>query len=112
MTVNATGAFPAARPRRLRLSRGLRGLVRETSLAPSDFILPLFVRHGEGERRPIASMPGQHQLTVDQLAAEGRTIAALGIPAVVLFGIPQTKDATGSDNYSPDGIVLLSLIHI
>jgi porphobilinogen synthase len=109
MTVNATGAFPAARPRRLRLSRGLRGLVRETSLAPSDFILPLFVRHGEGERRPIASMPGQHQLTIDQLGAEGREIAALGIPAVVLFGIPQAKDATGSDNYSPDGIVLRAI---
>jgi porphobilinogen synthase len=80
-------------------------VVRETTLAPDDFILPLFVRHGEGQRVPIKSMPGQHQLTVDQLGSEAREIAALGIPAVVLFGIPEHKDATGSDNYRATGIV-------
>jgi porphobilinogen synthase len=99
------GFFPAVRPRRLRLSATLRGMVRETSLSPRDFILPLFVRHGEDQRVPIKSMPGQSQLTVDLLGAEAREIASLGIPAVVLFGIPEHKDATGSDNYRPNGIV-------
>lgn len=103
--MNNSAVFPAARPRRLRLSSTLRGMVRETALAPQDFILPLFVRHGQGQRVPIKSMPGQSQLTVDQLAADAREIAALGIPAVVLFGIPEHKDPTGSDNYSPGGIV-------
>lgn len=98
-------ALPAERPRRLRLTSTLRAMVRETSLSPADFILPLFVRHGEGQRMPIKSMPGQSQLTVDLLAAEAREIAALGIPAVVLFGIPEHKDPTGSDNTSPSGIV-------
>ena len=101
----STASFPAARPRRLRLASSLRAMVRETSLAPSDFILPLFIRHGEGQRVPIKSMPGQSQLTVDLLGQEAREIASLGIPAVVLFGIPEHKDATGSDNYSADGIV-------
>jgi porphobilinogen synthase len=103
--MNNDGLFPAVRPRRLRLSATLRGMVRETSLSPRDFILPLFVRHGENQRVPIKSMPGQSQLTVDLLGAEAREIASLGIPAVVLFGIPEHKDATGSDNYSPNGIV-------
>jgi porphobilinogen synthase len=103
--MNEMPAFPTARPRRLRLSAGLRRMVRETALTPADFILPLFVRHGEAQRVPIKSMPGQFQLTVDQLAREAREIAAAGIPAVVLFGIPPAKDATGSDNYSSTGIV-------
>ena len=93
------------RPRRLRLSATLRRLTRETTLSPDDFIYPLFARHGVDQRRPILSMPGQCQLSVDQLAAEAREIQALGIPAVVLFGIPQCKDSCGSDNYAPDGIV-------
>ena len=93
------------RPRRLRLSRNMRRVVRETNLSPSDFALPLFVRHGEDARIPIQSMPGHFQLTIDNLPAEMRAIAALDIPAVILFGIPECKDAIGSDNYADDGIV-------
>ena len=93
------------RPRRLRQSAAVRRLVRETRLTPDDFIYPLFVRHGEALRKPILSMPGQFQLTVDQLASEARDIAALGIPAVILFGIPETKDWRGSGNFSENGIV-------
>ena len=83
----------------------LRDLVRETELSPRDFILPLFVRHGEGERVPISSMPGHAQLRVDQLAGEVKEIVELGIPAVILFGIPEHKDDIGSDAYADDGIV-------
>jgi porphobilinogen synthase len=93
------------RPRRLRRSAGIRRMVQETTLSPDDFIYPLFVRYGENVRNPISSMPGVSQLSVDQLAAEARDIAAMGIPAVVLFGIPEHKDACGQDNYNPDGIV-------
>ena len=100
-----TTPVPTIRPRRLRLAGGIRRMVRETTLSPADFVYPLFVRHGRDQRVPIASMPGVSQLTVDKLAAEARAIAGLGIPAVILFGIPAAKDATGSDNYHPDGIV-------
>jgi porphobilinogen synthase len=100
-----TTPVPTLRPRRLRLTGGIRRMVRETTLSPADFVYPLFVRHGRDQRVPIASMPGVSQLTVDKLAAEARAIAGLGIPAVILFGIPAAKDATGSDNYHPDGIV-------
>ncbi|HKW23148.1 MAG TPA: porphobilinogen synthase [Ktedonobacterales bacterium] len=100
-----SAGFPAARPRRLRLSETMRRMVRETTLSPSDFIYPLFVRHGANIKQPIASMPGQYQWSVDRLRDEAREIAALGIPAVVLFGIPASKDAMGSENYAPDGIV-------
>ena len=93
------------RPRRLRISPALRRMVRETTLSSADFIYPLFVRHGRGERRPIASMPGQFQLSVDQLAAEADQVLELGIPAVILFGIPAEKDWCGSDNFSPHGVV-------
>src|SRR6185295_13413135 len=93
------------RPRRLRQSANLRRMVRETFLSPSDFVYPLFVRYGENERRPIKSMPGQFQFSVDQLAQEAREITALGIPAVLLFGIPEHKDACGTGNYDPDGII-------
>jgi porphobilinogen synthase len=98
-------AAATLRPRRLRLNATLRRMVRETVLSPADFVAPLFVRYGRNQRIPISSMPGQFQLSVDQLAAEAREIAALGVPAVILFGIPAAKDALGSDNYSPDGIV-------
>lgn len=97
--------YPILRPRRLRLNRGLRRLIQETTLSPADLIYPLFVRAGRDIRRPIASMPGQVQLSVDELAAEVREIADLGIPAVILFGIPEVKDPWGSDNYDPGGIV-------
>jgi len=83
----------------------MRSLVRETILHPADFIAPLFVRHGSGIRQPIKSMPGQFQLSIDQTVLEARDLAARGIPAVILFGIPEHKDACGSENYSPDGIV-------
>lgn len=101
-----TGAtYPTLRPRRLRRSDALRRMVRETILRPEDFIYPMFVRPGEGVRRPIASMAGQFQLSVDEAVREAGEVVALGVPAVILFGIPDHKDATGSDNYDPDGIV-------
>lgn len=96
---------PMLRPRRLRTSATLRSLVRETILTPADFIAPLFVRHGSGIRQPIKSMPGQFQLSIDQAVIEAGELAARGIPAVILFGIPDHKDACGSENYSPDGII-------
>jgi porphobilinogen synthase len=80
-------------------------MLRETRLAPQHFILPLFVRFGRGERIAIGSMPGHFQLTVEHLAGEAREIAALGIPAVILFGIPEHKDAVGSDACSDSGII-------
>jgi porphobilinogen synthase len=97
--------FLELRPRRLRLSSNLRRMTRETTLQTSDFVYPLFVRPGSGVRKPIASMPGQHQLSVDEAAKEARDVARDGIPAVILFGIPDRKDAVGSDNYNPEGIV-------
>ena len=97
--------FPIVRPRRLRRHPRLRELVRETSLSPHDLILPLFVRHGQDQEVPILSMPGHSQLTVDRLPQEIREIEALGIPAVILFGIPEHKDAVGSDAYSATGII-------
>ena len=93
------------RPRRLRRLPNLRRIVRETLLTPADFIQPLFVRYGDDQKLPIASMPGQFQLSVDKLKDEARVIADLGIPAVILFGIPERKDWCGSDNFSSDGIV-------
>lgn len=79
--------------------------MRETELSPHDFILPLFVRHGKNTRIPISSMPGHAQTTVDLLADEAREIATLGIPAVILFGIPATKDAVGSSAWDDQGVV-------
>jgi porphobilinogen synthase len=93
------------RPRRLRRLPALRRLVRETHLSAADFIYPLFVKHGTAVRHPIPSMPGIYQLSVDQLAAEAEEIAALGIPAVILFGLPADKDPVGLENFAPDGIV-------
>ncbi|MCY3917926.1 MAG: porphobilinogen synthase [Chloroflexi bacterium] len=95
----------SVRPRRLRLSLALRRMARETELTPADFIYPLFVRYGSDRQVPIDSMPGCSQLTVDKLAAEAGEIAALGIPAVLLFGIPEHKDWHGSDNFSDDGVI-------
>ncbi len=99
------GGFPAVRMRRLRLHARMRDLVRETVLTPHDFILPLFVRPGRGERVPIGSMPGHAQLSVDLLPAEVDEVASLGIPAVILFGIPETKDSTGSAAWDDNGVV-------
>jgi porphobilinogen synthase len=94
-----------ARPRRLRQTATLRRMVRETTLTPADFIYPMFVQAGRDIHQPISAMPGQYRWSVDKLAAEARNIAALGIPAVVLFGIPDEKDGHGSDNFNPDGII-------
>jgi porphobilinogen synthase len=95
----------AKRPRRLRRTEALRDLVRETSLEPSDFVYPLFVVPGASVRRTVSSMPGIEQLSVDRLAGEARELAALGVKAVVLFGIPSAKDPHGQESYADDGIV-------
>lgn len=101
--------FPRMRPRRLRRTPALRRMVRENALSVDDLIAPLFVRHGEGIRKPIASMPGQNQLSVDTLVEEAAALHALGVPAVILFGIPSQKDAEGSENYNPEGIIPQSI---
>ena len=88
MKKTASPVFPAARPRRLRQSPGLRNMFRETTISPADLVYPLFVRHGRDLRQEIRSMPGQFQWSVDNLPAEAEEIARLGIPAVILFGIP------------------------
>ncbi len=93
------------RPRRLRLNPGLRALVRETRLAPEDFIYPLFVTHGHGVQREISSMPGVYQWSPDLLGREAEAIAGLGLKAVLLFGLPASKDPIGLENFAPDGIV-------
>ena len=97
--------FPRYRPRRLRRHPTVRRLVRETELSVNDLIHPLFVTHGEGVRREIPSMPGNFHLSVDALVTEAEEIAALGIPGVILFGLPARKDGVGSEAYAPDGIV-------
>jgi porphobilinogen synthase len=97
--------YPASRPRRLRLNENMRRLVRETSLSADNLIAPLFIRHGKGVNKPISSMPGHVQFSVDTAVREAETLAELGIPAVLLFGIPDHKDAVGSENFDPEGIV-------
>jgi porphobilinogen synthase len=103
---------PIIRPRRLRSSPALRSMVRETHLTPADFIYPLFVTHGKGVRHPIPSMPGVFQLSIDQLAREAQDTTALGIPAVVLFGLPAHKDPVGLENFAADGIVQQAIIEL
>ena len=105
--MTTTTRLPAAfrRFRRLRRSEALRRLVAETRLDPRDFVYPLFVTHGLGVRNEIESMPGQYQLSLDQLAAEARELRELRIPAVLLFGLPAAKDDAGSEAYARDGIV-------
>src|SRR5579864_69861 len=97
-------AFPVHRKRRLRVSESMRRLVRETHLEPSQLLLPLFVCPGEGVRNEISSMPGQCQLSVDELVKECEKTHALGVGGVMLFGIPETKDDTASGAYAEDGI--------
>jgi porphobilinogen synthase len=97
--------FPIHRKRRLRVSESMRRLVRETQLAPSQFILPLFVCPGEGVRKEISSMPGNCQLSIDQLVKECQSAHALGVGGVILFGIPAKKDELASENYDDNGIV-------
>jgi porphobilinogen synthase len=93
------------RTRRLRQSPALRAFARETTLTPADFIYPLFVAEGEGIRNEISSMPGQFQLSLDNLAAELDELVSLGLPGVLLFGIPAVKDEIGSGAFAEDGIV-------
>jgi porphobilinogen synthase len=93
------------RPRRLRQSASIRDMVRETTLSVKDFICPLFVKPGEGIKDPIPSMPGQHQFSVDSLVKEAEEIWSMGIPSVILFGLPDRKDAVGSRSYADDGVV-------
>ena len=93
------------RPRRLRGSEVLRRMVRETTLTPDDFILPLFVTFGKNVKKPIKSMPGHFQLSVDNIKKEAREVAKLGIPAVILFGIPEHKDEVGSSAFDAKGPV-------
>jgi porphobilinogen synthase len=97
--------LPKIRPRRLRSTLASRRLVRETELTSADLIQPFFVRPGKNERRPVRSMPGVNQLSVDQLAKDVRACVKLGIPAIILFGVPEKKDPFGRDAYSSDGIV-------
>jgi porphobilinogen synthase len=97
--------FPEYRPRRMRRSESLRRLVRETQLDPGDFILPVFVIPGRGVRKPIASLPGQAQVSVDEAVADAQKAQQLGIPAVILFGVPDKKDAVGSEAWNDDGLV-------
>lgn len=97
--------FPQYRPRRLRANETIRSMVRETSLSPADFIYPLFVKPGVGMRDEVSSMPGVFQLSIDQLPAEIDELNSLGIPVVILFGLPSAKDATGSEAYDANGIV-------
>ena len=97
--------FPLYRPRRLRQSAALRALVRETELSVSHLVQPLFVREGTRVSKPIGSMPGQFQLSVDELVKEAERVHTLGVPAVILFGIPDKKDEKASGAYAANGIV-------
>ncbi len=96
---------PLYRPRRLRSNENIRRMVRETTLSPDDFIYPLFVTHGKGVKKEISSMPGNYQQSIDNIVKDCEEVKNLGIPAVLLFGIPEHKDEVGSEAYSDEGIV-------
>jgi len=98
-------SFPTRRMRRLRRTPALRRLVQETHLVPSQLVWPLFVTHGEGARRPVGAMPGVDQVSVDELVKDAERAARLGLGGIILFGIPATKDATGSEAHDEQGIV-------
>src|SRR5579859_5337667 len=99
-------AFPIDRPRRLRRTETLRALVRETQLDPGDFMLPLFAVPGRGVKKPISSMPGVSQLSVDNLVEEARTAFKLGVRSLILFGIPDAKDSEGTGAWDENGPVV------
>lgn len=105
MNLHALAKFPALRPRRLRQSPALRRLVAETRLSAGQLVLPLFARSGRKLRRPVEAMPGVFQLSTDELLKEARQAHELGVPAVLLFGIPEVKDARASGAYASKGIV-------
>jgi porphobilinogen synthase len=98
-------SFPTQRPRRLRRSEALRGLVRETRLTTAGLIYPMFVCPGTRVRKEVSSMPGVHQQSVDQIVEECREVEALGLPGVILFGLPESKDARGTSSTSAQGVV-------
>ena len=98
-------AFPIQRLRRLRQHEALRRMVRETRLSVSDLVYPMFVMEGKDQRQEIASMPGQFRLSIDLLVKEAGEVAGLGIPAIMLFGIPDRKDERGTSGYEPNGVV-------
>ncbi len=102
-------SFPVSRPRRLRRTAALRRLVAETHLSVDDLVAPLFVREGIHEPQPVASLPGVVQHTRASLRAEVTALRDLGVPAVILFGIPEVKDTTGSEAWNPDGVVQVAL---
>ena len=97
--------FPSYRPRRMRKNPQWRRMIRETALSVDDLIYPMFVIHGKNVRKEISSMPGNFQFSVDHLIKEAKTVHGLGIPAVILFGIPKTKDEMGSGAYDDRGII-------
>lgn len=97
--------FPDYRPRRLRRTENLRRMIRETILTPADFIMPFFAIDGKNVENPIEAMPGQFQLSIDKLVVQCKKVYDLGIPAVILFGIPDRKDELGRSAYARDGIV-------
>jgi porphobilinogen synthase len=101
--------FPTYRPRRLRKNEIIRRMVRETTLSVDDLIYPLFVATGEGFKKEISSMPGNYQMSIDLIIDEAKAVRDLGIPAVLLFGIPAEKDEIGSDAYNESGIVQLAI---
>lgn len=100
-----SGLYPHTRLRRLRHTQPIRDLIKETHLNVKDLILPLFIKHGKGIKNPISSMPGQFQISIDQLENEIKAITSLGITNVILFGIPEHKDALGQDSWSDNGII-------
>jgi porphobilinogen synthase len=97
--------FPAYRARRMRSSQAMRRLVRETTVSVNDLVYPLFVTHGKGVRKEISSMPGNYQQSVENIVKDCKEVHDLGIPAVLLFGLPKKKDPKGSEAYADDGIV-------
>ncbi|MDG6025229.1 MAG: porphobilinogen synthase [Candidatus Brocadia sp.] len=105
-------SFPKLRLRRLRKSENIRRLVRETDLSVDDLIMPLFVRPGKGTKQPIPSMPGNYQMSVDMITEEAKELEGLGIPGIILFGIPEKKDEMGSGAYTDDGIIQQAIIAI
>ncbi|HVX22576.1 MAG TPA: porphobilinogen synthase [Acidimicrobiales bacterium] len=104
--------FPERRPRRLRRTAAIRRLVAETAVTVDDLVAPLFVREGIAEAVPIRSLPGQYQHTVPSLVAEAKRLASLGVPGLVLFGVPARKDAVGSGAWDPDGIAQVALAEL
>src|SRR5580704_5418388 len=104
--------FPERRLRRLRRTPALRRLVAETRLSVDDLVAPLFVREGTEEPIPIVSMPGQVQHSVSSLVAEAKRLSSLGVPGLILFGVPNRKDAVGSGAFDPDGIAQIALAEV